>query len=132
MNLQIFHSQVINLELKKHYGTATETNNKSFSLEFSNQYDNADNKIFSVVFEIEILHPDDFSLKCTYVTWFKTSEPIDDIFKSSDFPNINAPAIAFPFLRSFIGIVTLNAGYSPSILPSINFVAFNQNKIEKK
>ncbi|QTA93308.1 Uncharacterized protein dnm_094100 [Desulfonema magnum] len=33
---------------------------------------------------------------------FKTSELIDDRFKNSHFPKINAPAIAFPFLQSLL------------------------------
>jgi preprotein translocase subunit SecB len=40
----------------------------------------------------------------------------------------NAPAIAFPYLRSFISTLTLNAGYILAVLLSINFVNFNTKK----
>ena len=52
---------------------------------------------------------------------FGTSEPIDEDFKESDFVKINSPAIAFPYLRSFISTLTLNAGLPPLILPAYNF-----------
>ncbi len=125
MNLQILHNQVVNLELQKFN---SEKEKKSFSLQYINQYDNNDNTIFNVVFDIEITQPEEFIFKCKYVTWFKTSEPINENFKTSELPNINAPAIAFPFLRSFISTITLNAGYLPVILPSINFTTFPKHK----
>lgn len=52
---------------------------------------------------------------------FETAEPIDAEFKASDFVNQNAPAIAFPYLRSFITTLTANTGIGPIILPSFNF-----------
>jgi preprotein translocase subunit SecB len=54
---------------------------------------------------------------------FKTQNPIDEDFRTSSFVKINAPAIAFPFLRSFITTITVNAGYNAIILPSVNFLS---------
>ena len=56
--------------------------------------------------------------------FFETDSPITEDFKKSSFPLINAPAIAFPYLRSFLSVLTMQAGYSPIMLPSINFVEF--------
>ena len=47
---------------------------------------------------------------------------VDEKFKQSDFLTINAPAIAFPYVRSYISNLTLQSGFSPIILPSVNFV----------
>jgi preprotein translocase subunit SecB len=125
MNLQLLHNQVVDLKLKK-IDKKLKNKNNTFHLEFTNQYDSKDDTVFNVVFDIKITHPNDFELSCRYVTWFKASNKIDETFKNSSFPKINAPAIAFPFLRSFISFITLNSGYSPILLPSINFVSFNQ------
>lgn len=65
--------------------------------------------------------PHGLRIKTEYVSHFRTSDPIDDKFKNSHFPTINAPAVAFPFLRSFVSTLMLNAGYDPVILPDINF-----------
>lgn len=52
---------------------------------------------------------------------------ITDKFKNGSFPAINAPAIAFPYLRSFLSIITMLSGYPPVMLPSVNFVEFAIN-----
>jgi preprotein translocase subunit SecB len=62
---------------------------------------------------------------------FQTDIAIDDDFKSSSFIKINAPAIAFPYLRAFVSNVTLNAGYKPLILPSFNFISLSDAKDEE-
>ena len=60
---------------------------------------------------------------------FQMDENVTNDFRDSDFVKINAPAIAFPYLRSYISNLTLQSGFSPIILPSINFVEFaKQNK----
>ncbi|WP_018478139.1 protein-export chaperone SecB [Pontibacter roseus] len=52
---------------------------------------------------------------------FESDKEVNDDFLGSGFAKVNAPAIAFPYLRSFISTLTLNAGYTPVILPSVNF-----------
>ena len=52
---------------------------------------------------------------------------ITEDFKLSSFPKINAPAIAFPYLRAFVSNLTLQSGLEPVILPSINFVQLANN-----
>ena len=72
--------------------------------------------LFAGNFENEL-----FTLNIVFGAVFGTSEPIDEDFKESDFVKINSPAIAFPYLRSFISTLTLNAGLPPLILPAYNF-----------
>ena len=76
---------------------------------------------FNGSFENEI-----FDLKIEFIAIFGTSEAIDDNFKKSTFAKINSPAIAFPYLRSFISTLTLNAGLPPLILPAYNFTKENE------
>ena len=45
-------------------------------------------------------------------------------------PAINAPAIAFPYLRSFLSILTMQAGYPPVMIPSVNFVEFAKRAVK--
>ena len=54
-------------------------------------------------------------------------EKITEDFKLSSFSKINAPAIAFPYLRAFVSNLTLQSGLEPVILPSINFVQLANN-----
>ena len=76
---------------------------------------------FGVGFEIDV-KDNDFDLFVEAIFMFKLDEKITEEFKLSNFPKINAPAIAFPFLRSYISNLTLQSGFDPVILPSINFV----------
>lgn len=105
-------------------------NNKSFEFDFEVLYHDVELDLFCVIFKLMVLHEGDFTLDVQYGAWFKLDENITEEFKTSQFPSINAPAIAFPFLRSFISTLTLNAGFAPAILPSINFVAFNKSNKE--
>jgi preprotein translocase subunit SecB len=59
---------------------------------------------------------------------FEADEDITQEFLEGPFSNINAPAILYPFVRSFISTITINSGLEPILLPTINFV----NKAKKK
>jgi len=63
-----------------------------------------------------------------YIAWFKTSSNIEEDFKTSSFTKVNAPAIAYPYLRAFITTITLNSGFKPFTLPTINFVKLSQKR----
>lgn len=84
-------------------------------------YENKE-KEFDIVFNIEIKNIDSsFLLEAKAFATFVTNNPISDEFKKSDFAKINAPAIAFPYLRAYISTVTLNSGMQPIVLPAYNF-----------
>jgi preprotein translocase subunit SecB len=72
----------------------------------------------------------DMSVAVDYL--FECDGEFPESFKDSDFIKVNAPAIAFPYLRAFISNVTLQCGLSPIILPSINFIALNENEAKNK
>lgn len=82
-------------------------------------------KYFGVGFKTEI-SDEEFTLNLDMEFYFETDEDLDEDFKNSPFAKINAPAIAFPYLRSFISNLTLQSGFSPIILPSINFVGLER------
>ncbi len=71
----------------------------------------------------------DFILEVIADASFETQKPIDEKFKNSEFVKINAPAISFPFVRTFISNFTLNSGIPPLILPSINFTKLSPKQV---
>ena len=110
-----------------------EAENFDLGLDVSYPVDESDDKVFYVTFTVGISSPRGFKLDVKYLATFTTSEPIDEKFKSSQFPIVNAPAIAYPYLRSFISNLTLSASYEPVILPTINFQALaNQARADGK
>jgi len=78
--------------------------------------------MFAVLFDVEMLQPEEFNLKLHFVAWFESPQHLEDAEVNSPFARINAPAIAFPYLRSFVSLLTLNAGFKPAILSPVNFV----------
>ncbi|RLC11295.1 MAG: preprotein translocase subunit SecB [Deltaproteobacteria bacterium] len=120
MKIQLLHSIVDNLEMRK---AEEEVRENNFSLSFAIAYrdEKKESDLFGIVFFLRLRCLPDLLIDMEFTCHFKTSEPVNDEFRNSHFPKINAPAMAFPFLRSFIATLTLNAGYEPIILPSVNF-----------
>lgn len=87
--------------------------------------------IFYVVFEIEVFLGKSTLLKLEYHAEFACDEGIDHKFQESPFVGVNAPAIAYPYMRAFITTFCALSGYEPVILPAVNFQAlYNKRKFE--
>ncbi|MRJ09339.1 preprotein translocase subunit SecB [Ornithobacterium rhinotracheale] len=103
---------------------------EQFELEVGNYFSkDIDENIFGVKFKLSI---EDELLNLNIEALFNfcvIDEDITEEFKLSSFPKINAPAIAFPYLRAFISNLTLQSGFPPIILPSINFVKMAEDNI---
>lgn len=61
------------------------------------------------------------NIKINACALFETQNEITEEFKESHFVKTNSPAIAFPYLRSFITTLTSNTGIGQVILPTLNF-----------
>lgn len=94
-----------------------------FSLEVANGYSEKELNFFVVKFDIKVKSEHGYELNLGYVAEFKTDKDISTEFKGSHFPVVNAPAIAYPYLRSFVSLLTLNSGYETLVLPTVNFQA---------
>lgn len=98
-------------------------------INFVNGYSDSNEKSFTVKFSISLLVSGKFILEVVKTFEFETDEPISKEFMESPFPIVNAPAIAYPYLRSFIGTLTLNAGLETVMLPTVNFQSmYNASK----
>lgn len=92
------------------------------SLKVSSVFDHENDKNYLVNFKLEVKSKDeDLVIKVNAFGLFSTLDAITDEFKLSSFVKVSSPAIAFPFLRSYINTITTNSGISPIILPSFNF-----------
>ncbi|AMH11623.1 protein-export chaperone SecB [Klebsiella aerogenes] len=95
-----------------------------FGLSFEPVFDAENVREFKIIFDFEYITEEGKYLRVDYHSTFTTDSDIGDEFISSKFPIINAPAIAFPFLRAFVANVLISSGYQPVLLPSVNFVNF--------
>ena len=82
---------------------------------------------FTVGFKVSV-EEKYYDLEVEMLFRFKSDCEIQEEFLNTDFATINAPAIAFPYVRSFMSILTLQAGYEPLNIPSINFVKLAESR----
>lgn len=131
MKLKLQNYRVVNLNLEsiEKDSSLTQQSNE-LDLQVGQFYPEDKDNIFGVGFRVAFKQ-DGYALKVEMRFFFETDDIITDEFKNSSFPVINAPAIAFPYLRSFLSIITMQSGYPPVMLPSINFVEFARN-VQKK
>jgi preprotein translocase subunit SecB len=123
MQIQFNHIQFTELDYKVKTFDKSITHELDTSLTFGSSFPEDDTKKFAIIFDFSLQSKSKkFKLKLKAVAHFSTQENINDDFKNSPFININAPAIAFPYVRSFISNLTLNSGYDPIVLPALNFV----------
>lgn len=123
MKLQLESSKVTSV-----YLGVPEIDEQIFKLDYSVKRVNE--KQFEIEFVLEMVDPNVFEMALAYSSIFHADSalPNDEEFKNNKFFYQNAPAIAYPYLRSFVSTIMLNAGYSPLILPSINFVELSKQK----
>jgi len=93
----------------------------AFGLRFKKVFSNKNS--FKIIFYLTV-EDKKFNLDIEAVFNFITDEEITEEFKQSHFPKINAPAIGYPYLRAFVSNLTLQSGVAPAILPTINFIKF--------
>lgn len=120
MKIQLDTWKIIDVNLKSVEDKSD--NENSFDLSTGHFFPEDKEKEFGISFEIDIKDVE-FNLLIEAIFIFKIDEKITEEFKVSDFPKINAPAIAFPYLRAYVSNLTLQSGYKPVMLPSINFVS---------
>ena len=95
----------------------------SLGLRFRKLFSNKNKLTFKIIFNL-IINDREFDLNIEAMFNFETDEEITEEFKNSHFPKINAPAIAYPYLRAYVSNLTLQSGVTPVMLPTINFVKF--------
>lgn len=105
MNTQVLlkHIQVSDLEFKTTNFSKNITDNLDISFSIFTTNNNIQSKEFEIVFVVGLESENkDFILKLTTTAYFETKEEITDLFLKSSFVKVSAPAIAFPYIRTFI------------------------------
>lgn len=125
MNIQLKSWEVKSLSLE----TINDNREKKQTFRFScgNGLSESDEKEFFVGFRVALSDPK-FTLRMEMHFSFETDERLTEEFSNSPFLKINAPAIAFPYLRSFISTLTMQSGFGAVVLPSVNFVKIAENQ----
>ncbi len=124
MKLMLKDYKVINLDFK----VLSEQNiEDQFNLKVGQIFNEKEEKSFGIGF-IVVITNNSYKIELEMNFLFESDEIIDERFKNSSFPKVNAPAIAFPYLRAYISNLTMQSGFTPLLLPSINFVELSDLK----
>lgn len=126
MKIQLKGWKVKQLSFKINDKPSKVSKKNSFNLSVGHSFSEDNDREFGIGFII-MIRDAEFSIKLEMLFLFQIDQHIDEDFKQSDFVKINAPAIAFPYVRSYISNFTLQSGFDPIILPSVNFVTFGKN-----
>lgn len=126
MKLQIQEYKISELHLVKQ-PFAQEREKMEMNLQVAQTRAPESSNSFLIAFKIKLLS-DEFQLELTMVFKFMADCEITDEFMNGPFPKINAPAIAFPYVRAYISNLTLQSGYTAVMLPSINFVELSKKQ----
>lgn len=130
MNITFVDTQVFKLNLEKNH-LSDYAGNTEDSFSFTPIFSDEKSDEFLIVFRL-LLNCDEFVISTEFAARFIADGEINDEFKTSNFVKINAPAIAYPFLRAFISNLTINSGLTPIVLPTMNFLkGFSCNETVK-
>ena len=129
MNIQLVSTKAIHINLTPNDLKKVDDDTESFKFNYDIDFPEICENTFFVIIN-SLLEEPEYSFKAIYLAEFKLDEELDERFRSSKFPYVNAPAIAYPFFRAFIANTLVNCGFEPTYLPSVNFEALY--KIKKK
>jgi preprotein translocase subunit SecB len=99
-----------------------------FHFSFSSAFSEENKRNFLIIFNLLVKTKDNYSLSISYLAQFESDVDIEDTERNIPFFQINAPAIAYPFLRAAVANLLLNAGHDPLLLPTINFVELSKQQ----
>ncbi|MCU4363318.1 protein-export chaperone SecB (plasmid) [Acinetobacter haemolyticus] len=129
MNIQLTSTKTLFLKLQPDQEESIEE--EKFSFDYQVEFPDSIKNKFIVVIKSLIEHKSGYHLDTIFLAEFQTDIEIDENFKTSKFPFVNAPAIAYPFFRSFIANTLLNSGLEVIYLPAVNFEMLYKKKKEK-
>lgn len=137
MQISLKNFRTKNLSLTTNSASFAKENEDNFELNLQvgivQNTDQLESREAVVLFSIFLTSKDKFELSCDYEAIFSTDTLLNEqIIKEEKFLNINAPAIAYPYLRAFVSNVLLVANLDPAILPTINFQKLYDNNLKNR
>ena len=130
ISLKTFHTR--KLTLNTIIDDFVKENSNDFELSLRVGIVNSESNMDAIIqFSISLSAENKFQLDCDYEAIFQTDTILnEELVKTEKFLHINAPAIAYPYVRAFISNVLLVSNLDPAILPVINFQKLFENNIK--
>ena len=122
--IRLDHNNVQNISLSASNEGKGESES---SFEYETIFSDEDLKNFAIMFYLK-MNTSDFNLEVAYSSFFEADDDITNEDQDSKFYRVNAPAIAYPFLRAYISNLLLSSGLPVVMIPTINFVKLAAEK----
>lgn len=122
--IRLDHNNVQNISLSASNEGKGESES---SFEYETIFSDEDLKNFAIMFYLK-MNTSDFNLEVAYTSFFEADDDITNEDQDSKFYRVNAPAIAYPFLRAYISNLLLSSGLPVVMIPTINFVKLAAEK----
>jgi len=126
MNIRLHDTKADSLSFSK-----VEEKREGIDFKYVLAFSEDEPKNFLIIFDLEIDVEENYIFSVKYISHFKTDKNIKKSDHDSKFFSINAPAIAYPFLRAYVANFLLSSGYDPIMLPTINFVKLDEESRKK-
>ena len=130
--LESFHLVSLNFNLEQsNWENVMASKDTKFNIKFKALLKDSHKDYFGVLFNVVVENKDTgFNLNFEFVGNFKVNGiDVDlEVIEKHPFFRQSAPAIVFPYIRSFITSFSNNAGFAPVILPSLNFSEAKKEK----
>lgn len=91
------------------------------------------NKVI-ILIKLKLVVEEDIGMMVDFAAAFNVTDDdvldfeVDDEVLKNTFIQVNAPAIAYPFLRAYVSTISVNSGYEQVLLPPVNFQAIFDKK----
>jgi preprotein translocase subunit SecB len=119
MEFRLTNTFVRNLKLEH---LDDEPSEEANDLKYAPVYRDDKPREFAVVFDLRQQMKPDGLLTLQFLAVFETSSDITQENRKSHFPKVNAPAVAYPYLRAFVSQFSALAGCQTHTLPIRNFI----------
>lgn len=122
MGIKLTHKKVERLELSALSKGQIEQEKEVHINIGSTIYGHSTNKnMVRISYPVSLLIKDNVSISIDYDFYFTSSEEITEGFDSSEVARKDAPALAYPYIKSYIEGVLTMSGYKDFEIPFIDF-----------
>jgi len=124
IRLDSFHLSRLDFNLNEQAWQVQEFKDPQFKVTFTHLTNSDKENYFGILFSLFIKNEDEsLDFNFDFIGHFEvkglTIDPLT--LETNSFFRFSAPAIIFPYIRSFVSTFMMNSGFKPIILPSLNF-----------
>ncbi|HEK2652381.1 TPA: hypothetical protein ACQFK6_001486 [Proteus mirabilis] len=122
MSIKLMHKKVERLELRAlSKGEIEQKKEVHINIGSTIYAHSTDKKMVRINYPVSLSIKDNVHISISYDFYFSSSEEITEEFNNSEVARKDAPALAYPYIKSYIEGVLTMSGYKDFEIPFIDF-----------